>query len=76
MRQLGKDRTDLYACGVDQQKVMNDIKSSNNKRNIGNSSYPEWIINKEYLIIRKETRIGEVVKLNKQNVKDVIDTAM
>ena len=42
MRQLGKNRTDLYADDVLQQNVMNDIKSSNRKRKIGNSSYPEW----------------------------------
>ena len=34
MRQLGKDRTDLYAGGVLQQNVMNDIKSSNKKKRL------------------------------------------
>ena len=76
MRQLGKDRTDLYAGGVLQQNVMNDIKSSNKKRKIGNTSYPEWMINKEQLPIRKEIRIGEVVTFKRKQIKDLIDTAL
>ena len=53
MSQLGNDRTDLYAGGVLQHNVVNDVKSSNKKRNIGNSSYPEWMINKEHQPMRK-----------------------
>ena len=76
MRQLGKDRTDLYAGGVLQHNVMNDIKSSNKKRKIGNSSYPEWMINKEHQPMRKETRIGEQVTLKRAKIKEIIDIAL
>ena len=76
MRQLGKERTNLYDGGVLQQNVMNDIKSSNKTRKISNSSYPEWQINKEHLPIRKETRIGEVVTLKINKIKDIIDTRL
>ena len=55
---------------------MNDIKSGNKKRKIGNSSYPEWQINKEHLPIRKETRIGEVVTSKRNKIKDIIDAAL
>ena len=76
MRQLGKDRTKMYASGVAQKIVMNDIKSSNKKRKIGNLSYPEWMINKEQLPIRKETRIEVVVTSKRKMIKDFIDTAL
>ena len=75
MRQLGKDRTDLYAGGVLQQNVMNDIKASNKKRKVGNCSYPEWQLNKEHLPIRIETRIGQDATNKRTEIRDIIDKA-
>ena len=69
MRCLGKDRTDLYAGGVLQQNVMNDIHGSQKKRKVGNSSYPEWMLDKVHQPLRKETRIGEVVTMKQSSIK-------
>ena len=55
---------------------MNDIKSSNKKRKIGNSSYPECMINNEHQPMRKKTKIGEQVKLKRANIKEIIDIAL
>ena len=41
MRNIDKDRTDLYGGGILQQNVMNDLHASNKKWKLGNSSYPE-----------------------------------
>ena len=76
MRQLGKDRTDLYAGGVLQQNVMNDIHSSQKKRKIGNSSYPEWMVDSENLPLRKETKIGETVTMKKSSIQLKMDIAL
>jgi len=54
---------------------MHAIKSSNKKRKIGNSSYPEWQINKEHKPMRIETRIGDQVKMRRTEIKDIIDKA-
>ena len=76
MRQLDKDRTDLYAGGVLQQNVMNDIHSSQKKRKVGNSSYPEWMIDNEHSPVRKETRIGETVIMKKKTISNSIKSAL
>ena len=76
MRNIDKDRTDLYGGGVLQQNVMNDIYGSNKKRKIGNSSYPEWMINEENLPTRKEMRIGETVIDNCTRMNLLVDALL
>ena len=59
-----------------QQNVINDIHGSQKKRKIGNSSYPEWLITKEQLPTRKETRIGEMVAMKRKCIINTTDTAI
>ena len=76
MKQLGKDRTDLYVGGVLQQNVMNDIYGSQKKRKVGNLSYPEWMLDKEHLPLRKKTRIDEVVTMQQSSIKLKLEIAL
>ena len=64
MRNLDKDRTDLYGGGMLQQNLMDDIHASNKKRKVGNYSYPEWMINEKNVPMRKDIRIGSTVVKN------------
>ena len=68
LRNLDKDRTDLYGGSVLQYNVMNDIYASNKKRKVGNSSYLEWMIHEENIPMRKEMRIGSTVIKNSSRI--------
>ena len=76
MRQLGKDRTDLYAGGLLQQNVVNDIRGNVKKRKICNTSYPASMSTEEQLPIRKETRIGENILRKRSCIQEITDTAI
>ena len=76
MRKLGKDRTDLYAGGVLQQNVINDIHGYQKKKIKGNLSYPASMSTEEHLPVRKETRIGDHVVMKRKRIEIITDVAI
>ena len=75
-RKLGKNRTDLYAGGVLQQNVINDIHGYQKKKIKGNSSYPASMSTEEYLPVRKETRIGDHVVMKRKRIETITNVAI
>lgn len=73
MRNLDKNRTDLYGGEGLHKNVMNDSYDSNKKRKIGSSLYSsEWMINVRTCTNEEEVRIGDTFISNSTRIKLLI----